>query len=133
MNRSPNIKPAIRRLASPAAVLAALLGLVLAGCGGTVPPPNDQLAASQAAIRAADEVGAETDPQATLHLKLAREQLEKAKQLMASEDNESAMRLLERAEADAELALAIAKARSTQAEAQEALKQVEKLQQAGVQ
>lgn len=114
-------------------MLAALLGLVLAGCGGTVPPPNDQLAASQAAIRAADEVGAETDPQATLHLKLAREQLEKAKQLMASEDNESAMRLLERAEADAELALAIAKARSTQAEAQEALKQVEKLQQAGVQ
>ncbi|WP_437964371.1 DUF4398 domain-containing protein [Sorangium sp. So ce260] len=133
MNRSPNIKPAICRLASPAAVLAALLGLVLAGCGGTVPPPNDQLAASQAAIRAADEVGAETDPQATLHLKLAREQLEKAKQLMAAEDNESAMRLLERAEADAELALAIAKARSTQAEAQEALKQVEKLQQAGVQ
>ncbi|WP_437596192.1 DUF4398 domain-containing protein [Sorangium sp. So ce590] len=133
MNRSPNIKPAIRRLASPAAVLAALLGLALVGCGGSVPPPNDQLAASQAAIRAADEVGAETDPQATLHLKLAREQLDKARQQMAAEDNESALRLLERAEADAELALAIAKARSTQAQAQEALKQVEKLKQAGVQ
>lgn len=114
-------------------MLAALLGLSVVGCGGTVPPPNDQLAASQAAIRAADEVGAETDPQATLHLKLAREQLDKAKQLMAAEDNETALRLLERAEADAELALAIARARSTQAEAQEALKQVEKLKQAGVQ
>ncbi|WP_437477486.1 DUF4398 domain-containing protein [Sorangium sp. So ce1014] len=133
MNRSPNIKPAIRRLASPAAALAAWVGLALAGCGGSVPPPNDQLAASQAAIRAADEVGAETDPQATLHLKLAREQLDKARQQMAAEENESALRLLERAEADAELALAIAKARSTQAQAQEALKQVEKLKQAGVQ
>ncbi|WP_437303150.1 DUF4398 domain-containing protein [Sorangium sp. So ce388] len=132
MNRSPNNKPAIRRLASPAAVLAALLGLAAVGCGGSVPPPNDQLAASQAAIRAADEVGAETDPQATLHLKLAREQLEKAKKLIEAEDNESAARLLQRAEADAELALAIAKARSTEAQAQEALKQVEQLEQAGV-
>ncbi|AGP38804.1 hypothetical protein BE04_24075 [Sorangium cellulosum] len=110
-----------------------MLGLALAGCGGSLPPPNDQLAESQAAIRAADEVGAETDPQATLHLKLAREQLEKAKKLIEAEENESALRLLERAEADAELALAIAKARATQAQAQEALKQVEKLQEAGVQ
>ncbi|WP_437720994.1 DUF4398 domain-containing protein [Sorangium sp. So ce861] len=133
MNRRPNNKPALRRLASPVAALAALLGLALAGCGGTLPPPNDQLAESQAAIRAADEVGAEADPQATLHLKLAREQLEKAKKLIEAEENESALRLLERAEADAELALAIAKARATQAEAQEALKQVEKLQEAGVQ
>ncbi|XXX73074.1 DUF4398 domain-containing protein [Sorangium sp. So ce134] len=133
MNRSPINKPALRRRASPVAALAALLGLVLAGCGGSMPPPNDQLAESQAAIRAADEVGAETDPQATLHLKLAREQLEKAKKLIEAEENEAALRLLERAEADAELALAIAKARATQAQAEEALKQVEKLQEAGVQ
>ena len=113
-------------------MLAAVLGLSLVACGGSVPPPNDQLASSQSAIRAADEVGAGSDPQATLHLKLAREQLEKAKQQMQAEDNESATRLLQRAEADAELALALAKVRSTQAEAQEALKQVEKLKQAGV-
>ncbi|WP_437585991.1 DUF4398 domain-containing protein [Sorangium sp. So ce1000] len=132
VNRSPNNKPPLSRLASPAAVLAALLGLSLAACGGTVPPPNDQLASSQAAIRAADEMGAGSDPQATLHLKLAREQLEQAKQQMQAEENASATRLLQRAEADAELALALAKVRSTQAEAQEALKQVEKLKQAGV-
>ncbi|WP_434041714.1 MULTISPECIES: DUF4398 domain-containing protein [Sorangium] len=132
MNRSPNNKPATRRPASPAAVLAALLGLALVGCGGSVPPPNDQLAASQAAIRAADEVGAGADPQATLHLKLANEQIEQARQLMQAGENEAALPLLERAEADAELALAIAKARATQAQAQDALKQVEQLEQAGV-
>ena len=112
-------------------MLAGLLGLALVGCGGSVPPPNDQLAASQAAIRAADEVGAGADPQATLHLKLAREQLEQAKALMQAEENDTALRVLQRAEADAELALTIAKQRATQAEAQEALKQVEKLKQAG--
>ncbi|KYF52062.1 hypothetical protein BE08_27435 [Sorangium cellulosum] len=108
-----------------------MLGLALVGCGGSVPPPNDQLAASQAAIRAAGEVGAETDPQAALHLKLANEQLDQAKKLMQEGENEAALPLLERAEADAELALAIAKARATQVQAQEALKQVEQLKQAG--
>ncbi|WP_438014307.1 DUF4398 domain-containing protein [Sorangium sp. So ce315] len=108
-----------------------MLGVALVGCGGSVPPPNDQLAASQAAIRAAAEVGAETDPQAALHLKLANEQLDQAKKLMQEGENEAALPLLERAEADAELALAIAKARVTQVQAQEALKQVEQLKQAG--
>ncbi|WP_437670034.1 DUF4398 domain-containing protein [Sorangium sp. So ce131] len=112
-------------------MLAGLLALALTACGGTVPPPNQQLASSEAAFRAADEVGARSDPQATLHLKLAREQIDQAKALMQNEENEAAHRLLLRAQADAELALALAKQRATQAEAQEALKQVEKLKQAG--
>jgi hypothetical protein len=132
VNRSPNHTPANRRPASLVTVLAGLLGLAAVGCGGSLPPPNDQLAASQAAIRAAEEVGAKSDPQAMLHLKLAREQMEKAKALMEAEDNEAAQRVLQRAEADAELALAIAKQRATEAEAEEAMAQVEKLEQAGV-
>lgn len=115
-------------------MISGLLGLAptAVGCGG-MPPPNDQLAASQAAIRAAEEVGGNSDPRAALHLKLAREQLEQAKALIQDDDNEAAERLLKRAEADAELALAIAKQRNTQAEAEEAMRQVEQLlQQAGV-
>jgi hypothetical protein len=121
-----------RRPASPVLVIAGLLGLApaVAGCGG-MPPPNDQLVASQAALRAAEEVGGASDPQAALHLKLAREQIEKAKALIQSQENDVAERLLKRAEADAELALALAKQRATQAEAEEAMKQVEQLKQAG--
>lgn len=134
VKRSPNKNPAERRRpASPVLVISGLLGLapVVVGCGG-MPPPNDQLAASQSAIRAAEEVGGKSDPQAALHLKLAREQLEQAKALIQNDDNEAAERLLKRAEADAELALAIAKQRNTQAEAEEAMRQVEQLmQQAG--
>jgi hypothetical protein len=113
-----------RSLASPSA--GALLCAIFLGCGG-MPPPNDQLVASQASIRAAEEVGGNTDPQAELHLKLAREQLDKAKALMQDDENEAAMRLLQRAEADAELSLALARKRAAQAAAEEELKQVQRL------
>lgn len=106
--------------------LAAVGSLLLIHCGGA-PPPTDQLASSQAAIRAADEVGAKEDPKAALHLKLAQEQLTKAKTLMEDDENEAANMLLLRAEVDAELARSLAKkARSVQA-AEEAAEDIEKL------
>lgn len=107
----------------------AVFALSLVGAVGceSIPAPVDQLAASQAAIRAAEEVGAEKDPQAALHLKLAHEQFDKAKQMMDAADNEIALRLLLRSEADAEVARAFAKKVSSAEAAEEAEKQIQKL------
>jgi hypothetical protein len=101
---------------------AVVFGAVLFGCGGA-PSPVEQFAKSQAAIRAAEEAGAERlDPQAQLHLKLAREQLEKGKALMDDDDNEKADRLLRKSESDAELAREIARREQAREEAEAAKK-----------
>jgi hypothetical protein len=89
----------------------------LAGCGGA-PPPHDRQAASQAAIRTAQEMDAQQVPQAALHLKLAQEQFDKGKALMNDGDNSRATYVLMRAQADAELALALARENKTRTEAQ---------------
>jgi len=93
-------------------------GLALVACGGA-PPPNDRAANSEAAIRGAREVGAEQVPQASLHLKLAEEQLAKGKAQMKDGDNKQAGYTLLRAQADAELALALAKENKTRTDAQQ--------------
>lgn len=100
--------------------------MLAVACGG-VPMPVDQLAASQAAIRGAEEAGAVKEPQAALHLKLAREQVDKAKLLIEDDDNEEANLLLLRAEADAELARALAHKQATQTDAAEAVKDLKKV------
>lgn len=108
------------------ATLLLLIALPLFGCGGA-PSPVDQLAASQAAVRAAEEAGGDKDPEAQLYLKLARESLEKAKGMMDKEENELALRLLKKSEADADLARGIARKLSAEAEAEEAKKMLAKL------
>jgi hypothetical protein len=78
------------------------------------------MADAQAAYRAAKEAGAEQDPQAQLHLKLAEEQFAKAKTLLDQEENRRADFLLIRSKADAELALAIAEERESREAAERA-------------
>lgn len=107
------------------------LGLVPAltvlGCA-TLPSPIEQLAASQGAVRAAEEAGADNvDPEAQLYLKLARENLDKGKSLMDAEENERADRSLRKAEADAELARGIARRKTSRNAVEEAKKNLEKL------
>lgn len=83
-------------------------GAVLALCAcGSSDVPAKQLAESEAAIRAASEVGAKDNPQAALHLKLARDRYDQAQVLSKEGEQESAKVLLEKAEVDAELALAL--------------------------
>jgi Domain of unknown function (DUF4398) len=101
-------------------------GILAAGCAEGI-PPIEQLAATQGAIRAAEEAGAEHEPQAELHLKLAHEQLDKAKALMDNNDNEEASRLLQRASADADVARAYARKQTTVQAADNAQAQVDKL------
>jgi len=109
----------------PIRILVLLIG---AGCA-SAPVPSDRVAASEASIRAAEEVGAPGVPPAALHLQLAREQVEVARELIRQHRNERARYMLLRAEADAELALSLAREHAVQADAQRALDQVHGLQQ----
>src|SRR5262245_16942017 len=88
-------------------------------CGGGGLPPGSvaSLTSAQAAVRAAEETGANDVPRAALHLKFAKEQITSAQELLEDGQEEGAGRMLSRAEADAEVALAIA--RRSQAEEEE--------------
>jgi outer membrane murein-binding lipoprotein Lpp len=108
---------------------SASLAVVLGGCASYA-PPNDHLATSMASLRAAEEVGASKDPQAALHVRLAQEEVNRAKQLMADGDNERADYATMRANADAQLAVMLMRENAAKTKAQEA---TAKLQQIGSQ
>ena len=108
-----------------------LTGFVLflaasAGCA-TVAVPEAQMASSEGAIRGAREVGAERVPAASLHLRLAEEEMTKAKAKMAEGDNAAAALLLERSRADAELALSLTREAAAVAEATAVVTRVEQV------
>ena len=104
-----------------------IAGLALTACGGYA-APNEHMAQSQAAARAAMEVGAKDSPEASLHLKLAQEEIAQAQKLMADGDNKRADYVLTRAKADAELAVALARESSAQQEAQRLVDQLKAAQ-----
>jgi Domain of unknown function (DUF4398) len=86
--------------------MAGVLGLgALVACAGN--PPTEHLAASMAAVRGAETAGAASVPQAALHLKLAQEQIQQAKEMIEKDENERADSMTIRAYNDAELALAL--------------------------
>jgi hypothetical protein len=108
--------------------------IALIGAGATVlgacassPIPADKLAQSQAAVRSAQEVGAERVPTAALHLKVANDQLDMAKKLIQDGDTKRAEYMLMRAEADAEAAIALAREASARADAQRTLEEVQQI------
>ncbi|MBI2393191.1 MAG: DUF4398 domain-containing protein [Deltaproteobacteria bacterium] len=107
-------------------LILAIASIFAFGCG-SAPPPTARMASTGAAIRAASEVGAQSDPKAALHLKLAQEQRDKAEALMKDGKNEEAEGLLMRAEADAELALALARSAQMKAQAEKAIEEVQEL------
>ena len=109
--------------------LAALtLSVVVTACGGSA-PPTYQHARSQAAVRAAEELGSASSPKSALHLKMARDHLASAEQLMASDKHDEAGLVLKRAEADAELAVALAREGEERTRAQNANRRVQELRQ----
>lgn len=85
--------------------------------------------ASTSGIRAAEEAGAAKVPQASLHLQLAKEELEQAKTLAKKGDKKEAKTMLLRAEADAELAVALSHGDAEKAEAMAAVERVRQLRQ----
>jgi hypothetical protein len=78
-------------------------------CGASFPVPTQHMADAESAHRSALEVGAAGQPKAALHVKLAEEQMSKAKALITDGDNREADSLLIRSKADSELALALAR------------------------
>lgn len=103
--------------------LSPLGALLLCACGGAAPPPPT-VATAEADIRTAHELGAQTDPQGSLHLRLAQEELDKAKKLYADGDGKNGDLVLAMASVDAELALAEAREAQSRAQTQQLMDQV---------
>jgi regulator of protease activity HflC (stomatin/prohibitin superfamily) len=104
-----------------------VVGLALfSGCA-SAPPLRTE--ASTSGIRAAEEAGAVNVPQASLHLQLAKEELELAKGLSAKGEKARAASMLLRAEADAELAVALSHGDTEKSEARAAVERVHQLRQ----
>jgi len=94
------------------------------GACASYPAPTERMARSQSAVRAAEEVGGQSDPHAALYLQLAQEELAQAKQLMNDGDNRRADYLLLRSDADAELAIALTRSAAVRIEADRAIAEV---------
>ena len=104
-----------------------VVGLALfLGCA-SAPPLRTEASTSE--IRAAEEAGAANVPQASLHLQLAKEELELAKGLSAKGEKERAASMLLRAEADAELAVELSHGDAEKAESKAAVERVRQLRQ----
>jgi len=98
---------------------------VAAACGSSSEAPTKQLSESEAAVRAATELGAKATPEAALHLQMAKDRMQKADALSKKGDNDSAKALLEEAKADAELAVVLTRAEQATTEASTAQHKLE--------
>jgi len=107
------------------------IGLAAAACA-SFPPPTNTVAASLASVRGAEEVGAADVPQAALQLQLAREEVARAKKLMAEGENELAHSMALRASNDAELAIVLVREDEARREAATAAQRVESAKNAEV-
>lgn len=96
---------------------------ITAGCSNT--PLRTE--GSTSGISAAEAVGAAQVPQASLHLQLAKEELELAKGLSAKGEKDEAESMLMRSEADAELAVALSREDAEKSEALSAVERVRRL------
>lgn len=89
-------------------ILTTALAVGVVGCASQ-PKPTSEVASAVAAVRGAEEAGALEVPEAALHLKLAEEQVERARELISHEKNGRAQAVAVRAYHDAELAIALAR------------------------
>jgi hypothetical protein len=103
-----------------------LLATTMVGCASG-PEFTKSTEKSTSAIRGAEEVGASKVPNAALHLQLAKEELDRAKELDTKGRKEEAVSMLLRAEADAELAVALSHEQTEKTEAAQAMERVRKL------
>jgi len=109
-----------------AVAVAVVAAAIIAGCASSTPLRTE---ASTSGIRAAEEVGAAKVPRASLHLQMAKEELDLAKGLAIKGEQEKADSMLLRAEADAELAVALSREDAEKSEARAAVESVRQLRQ----
>ena len=105
-------------------LITIIVPVLATACGASYPVPTQRMADAQSAHRSAQELGADKQPAAQLHLKLAEEQIAKANTILKDEDNRRADFMLIRAKADAELALALVRAEKSKMEARQAVEQL---------
>jgi hypothetical protein len=108
-------------------VVSVLFGVMIAGCGSS--PVVVDKESSTSSIRAAEEVGALDNSNASLYLQLAKEELAKAQVFAEKGEKEKAESMLLRANADGELAVALSKSDADKKEATEAIDRVKQLRQ----
>ena len=104
-----------------------LLAVALLACG-SAQLSGARVAEVQSAMRAAEEVGANDQPKASLHLQLARDEVTEAKRLAADGDEEAARLYMARAQADADLALQLARTEQEQQRARQAWQKMKDVQ-----
>lgn len=92
----------------PSSLVLALLLSAATACAAR-PLPAARVGSAEAAVRSAREHGATRLPEAALHLRLAEDQVTRARRLIDEGELEHAEWLLVRAEADANLADALAR------------------------
>lgn len=102
------------------APLAIMLGLLsgAAACGAR-PLPAARVGSAEAAVRSARERGATQLPDAAMYLRLAEDQVARARVLIEEGEHERAEWLLVRAEADANVAAALAREATLKIKAEE--------------
>jgi hypothetical protein len=108
-------------------VTTALFAVSVVACGGRSLPPA-KVVDTESSISAAAAVGADQNPQAALHLKMARDQLKQAQTLIEDNKGDEARLVLERAEADAQVALMITREAQANANVRKAKADVAALQ-----
>jgi hypothetical protein len=112
---------------TPRALLVLAAAALLAGGCAAGNFNQQRMIDTQATVAAAEELDESEDPEVSLHLKYARDQLAAARRLIDEGEDEEANRMLERAHADAQLALAMARTERSRKQAREAWAEVEEL------
>lgn len=102
-----------------------LVVIGLAGCATIDLPTNVENPI--ATVAAAEERGADDNPQARLHLKMAEDGIAQAEELSKDDDERGAKLALMRAGADADLALALLRRDDAQKKVQEVRARIEEL------
>jgi len=100
---------------------------IVVGCVSGGPVPADKLARSEAAVRGAQEIGAERNADGARYLQTARAEFAEGKKLVIEGEQVRATSLLLRAEADAELAMNITREATAIADAQKTRNDVRNL------
>lgn len=114
----------IYSLKKPLGVVAT--SLLVAACGSG-PIPQAKVVEAKSSVSAAEAVGAQDEPKASLHLKMATDAIVEAERLIADKKNDEAAAALDRAKLDADLALAMTREAQTKTSAEEAAKRVSEL------
>lgn len=96
-------------------------------CATTTPPPTNALVESRAAVRVAEQNGAERDPRAAQYLSLARQQIADAERLTREGSHSSAAQTLEQAELNAEMAGELARQANARADAEATQREIQAL------